>query len=109
MRNVLSKFDILPSDQDFEKFFQKHLRRSDGTIEVRQFIQDLLTPENPTLNPYLPKDDAEFAAQVTRTLILTQPLPSFPLFHRHLPSDNFLPSSDKNLPSDNHPYPSFAT
>ena len=74
MRNVLSKFDILPSDHDFEKFFQKHLRRADGTIEVRQFIQELLTAGNPTLTPYLPKDEAEFAAQVILTLTR---LPSF--------------------------------
>jgi len=64
MRNVLSKFDILPSDQDFENFFVKNLRRADGTIEVRLFLHDLLTEGNPTLNPFLPKDEEEFAAQV---------------------------------------------
>ena len=64
MRTVLSKFDILPSDTDFEQFFRKHLRRADGTIEVRALMIELLGASAATHNPFLPKDPEEFDAQV---------------------------------------------
>jgi hypothetical protein len=63
MRTVLSKFDIIPSDADFEQFFRKHLRRADGTIEIRALMVELLG-ENATHNPFLPKDKEAFDAQV---------------------------------------------
>lgn len=71
MRNVLSKFDILPSDADFECFFRKNLKRSDGLIEVRPFLIALLTAGDNVLNPFLPKDPEEFTAQCSLAQVLS--------------------------------------
>ena len=66
MRSVMSKFDILPSEQDFDRFFQKHVTRADGLVELRPFLVELLGPgKNPKSNPFLPKDAEEVVAQRT--------------------------------------------
>jgi len=66
MRSVMSKFDILLSDEDFEQFYRKHLKRADGLVELRPFLVELLGPgKNPKANPFLPKDAEEIVAQRT--------------------------------------------
>ena len=63
MRKVLGKYDIMPSDTDFERFYRKNCPRPDGMIEVRAFLTAILATGNSKLNPFLPKDAEEFQAQ----------------------------------------------
>lgn len=57
MRNVFSKFDIIMSHEEFDRFFAKH-DRGDGKIDIHTLLHCLMPPLNADANPFTPKDPA---------------------------------------------------
>lgn len=62
IRKLLSNFDIIVNQEDFEAFFSK-FDRGDGKVIVRKFFETILNVDQSNYNPFIPKSDEDFKLQ----------------------------------------------
>ena len=71
IRQVLSKYDIILSEEDLDSFMQAH-ERGDGKIDVRAFVTRIMSQETKHKNALLPKDSKDLELQFHLSKALTR-------------------------------------